>query len=268
MALSVNYPMKIDFDINSPEKSSNWNTTVQVFDSIGRTHDMTIYFRRAEDSEGSAWEWNALVDRADVIDKPDTKYAQIGKGIVRFDSLGNLAKEETLEFKADFANGAKAGQVIDIDFGQNVKTEEGNGTGATSASAVKAATNFHSQNGYSSGNLKSLKIELDGRVQAFFTNGVQRTMGAIALATFENVDGLQKAGRNQFFKTLDSGPPRVGMPNSGTRGSVFSSSLEESNVDLAGQFVNMIQTQRAFQANSRSITTTDSMMEEVINLKR
>ena len=85
---------------------------------------------------------------------------------------------------------------------------------------------------------------------------------------FENRNGLMKAGHNQFYSTIESGPAKIGMARTGTRGSVFASSLEESNVDLAGEFVNMIMTQRGFQANSRSITTTDSMIEEVVNLTR
>src|SRR5690606_25560637 len=127
---------------------------------------------------------------------------------------------------------------------------------------------YHDQNGYESGNLKSLKVDLNGDIKAFYTNGQQRRLGALAVASFENIDGLQKAGRNQFYKTLDSGPPKLGVPQSGGRGSIYASTLEESNVDLATQFVNMIMTQRGFQANSRTITTTDTMLEEVINMKR
>jgi flagellar hook protein FlgE len=129
-------------------------------------------------------------------------------------------------------------------------------------------TNFHSQNGYETGNIKNLKIELDGTIRGLFTNGIQRTLGALALASFENIDGLSKAGGNKFYETRDSGPAKMGMALSGLRGSIVSSTLEESNVDLAQEFVNMIMTQRGFQANSRSITTADSMIEEVVNLRR
>ena len=93
-------------------------------------------------------------------------------------------------------------------------------------------------------------------------------LGAVALATFENVDGLRKGGRNMFYQTMESGPAKVGMAQTSNRGSIWSSTLEESNVDIAQEFVNMILTQRAFQANSRSITTTDTMIEEVLNQKR
>ena len=99
--------------------------------------------------------------------------------------------------------------------------------------------------------------------KGYYTNGLEKKLGSFALATFENQDGLLKAGRNQFYATNESGAPRVGVPQSGTRGSIFASSLEESNVDMAGQFVEMIKTQRGFQANSRSITTTDSMLKKL-----
>jgi flagellar hook protein FlgE len=148
-------------------------------------------------------------------------------------------------------------------------SEEGFGKGgSTTAIASKSGTNYHTQDGFESGNIKSIRIDLDGSVRGVYTNGIQRHLGTLAMATFENQDGLMKAGRNLFYSTLNSGPAKIGVPQSGTRGSIYASTLEESNVDLAGEFVNMILTQRAFQANSRSITTTDTMIEEVINLKR
>ena len=92
------------------------------------------------------------------------------------------------------------------------------------------------------GNIKSLKIDLDGSIKGYYTNGLEKKLGAFAPATFENQDGLLESfGRNQFYATNESGAPRTGTPQSGTRGSIFASSLEESNVDMAGQFVEMIE---------------------------
>lgn len=260
--------MEQPFDLNSPEKTSNFANTVTIFDSHGTQHDMTTYFRKIPDDEGISWEWHATVDGKDVTDAGGEKIKEIGNGIVKFDAKGVLMSEETKEMNANFGKGAIPNQALELDFGQNVSTEGGNGVGASASTAAKSITIFHSQNGYESGNLKSLKFDLDGKIHGFYTNGVERVMGAVALASFENQDGLQKAGRNQFFATQESGDPRIGMAQTGTRGSVYSSTLEESNVDLASQFVNMIMTQRGFQANSRSITTTDSMIEEVVNMKR
>jgi len=261
--------LEAEFDINSPEKTSNFNTTMNIFDSQGRSHSMTVYFNRLENDEGISWKYRALVDSTEVTDgDSDEKFKEIGTGVVNFTPDGLLLSEEPESFVANFKDGAFPDQQIELDFGKNLLTEEGNGVGASASTAARSDTIFHNQNGYESGNLKSLKIELDGTIRGFYTNGIQRALGAVAISTFENTDGLKKAGRNQFYKTLDSGPPRVGLAQTGTRGSVYSATLEESNVDLARQFVNMIMTQRGFQANSRSVTTTDSMMEEIVNLKR
>lgn len=262
-------PLAEEFDINKPELTSSFNNTLTIFDSHGAAHQMTMFFRRLEDSEGISWEWHATVDGKDVADPDgDAKLKEIGKGVVKFDSKGALLEEVTEMSEVNFAGGAAPGQVIDFDFGKNTSIEGGNGVNATSSIAAKSITNFHSQDGYEAGNIKSLRIEQDGSILGVFTNGVVKRLGAVALATFENQDGLQKAGKNMFFSSIESGPAKIGMPQSGTRGSIYASSLEESNVDLATEFVNMIMTQRGFQANSRSVTTTDTMYEEVINLKR
>lgn len=255
------------WDVTRAEMTSNFNNTTTIYDSQGGSHQMTVFFRRIEDTEGISWDWHATIDGAEVTDA-DGKIKEVGNGTVRFDTKGNLLEEITENFEINFAGGPAPGQVLDLDFGKNLLTEGGNGVGATTSISSKSSTNFHSQNGYEAGNIKSLRIELDGKVHGMYTNGVVRTLGAVALATFENQDGLMKAGRNQFYGTPTSGPAKIGLPQSGTRGSIYASSLEESNVDLAQEFVNMIMSQRGFQANSRSITTTDSMYEEVINLKR
>jgi len=262
-------PLTEEFDMKRPDKTSNFANTINVYDSHGRAHAMTTYFRRLPGNEGGPqWQWYSTIKSDELAEGAETESTVIGQGIVKYDLHGNLLSEETEEFKASFNKGALPDQIMNIDFGKNVGTEEGDGMGASTSTAATSGTVYHDQNGYEAGNLKSLKIDLNGDIKAFYTNGIQARLGSLCVASFENIDGLQKAGRNQFFKTLESGPPKLGLPQSGGRGSIYSSTLEESNVDLASQFVNMIVTQRGFQANSRTITTTDSMMEEVINLKR
>lgn len=261
--------LKKPFDLNNAEATSNFNNTINIYDSHGKAHSMTIYYRRIADKTGISWQWHATVDASEVTDaKAGQKLKEIGRGVVKFTNDGFLLSEKQEFFRANFTGGAFPKQHILIDFGKNLSNEGGNGVGASSSTAAKSETMFHSQNGFPAGNLKSLKIDLDGMIYGYYTNGIQRKLGAIALADFENRNGLKKAGRNQFYKTLESGPPKIGLPQTATRGSIYSSALEESNVDLATQFVNMIMTQRGFQANSRSITTADSMIEEIVNLKR
>lgn len=257
-----------EFDINDPQTTSNFVNSINVFDSHGTKHALTTYFRRIEDDEGISYEWHATVDGKELTDGDGAKIKEVGNGVVRFNAAGILLAEETKEFSANFTKGALPEQFIEFDFGDNIGEEEGNGVGASTAVAADPITVFHSQNGYEAGNIKSLKIDLDGKIKGYYTNGVEKLLGSFALSTFENVDGLLKAGRNQFYATVESGAPRTGTPQSGVRGSIYASTLEESNVDMAQQFVSMIRTQRGFQANSRSITTTDTMIEEVVNMKR
>lgn len=262
-------PSDVEFDINNPEATSQFNHTITVFDSHGHGHPMTVFYNRVETSDGMEWKWHACFPGKDVEGAaPDQELVVGPTGSIKFDGKGNLIEEINDGGTVNFTGGAEPEQLIAFDFGKNLGGEKGDGTNATRCIAAKSVTNYHNQNGYETANIKNLKIELDGSIVGVFTNGVQRTLGALALASFENVDGLNKAGGNKFYETRDSGPAKLGMALSGLRGSIVSSTLEESNVDLAQEFVNMIMTQRGFQANSRSITTADSMIEEVVNLRR
>ncbi len=261
------------FDIKNAEQTSHFNNTTTIFDSYGAAHQMTVFFERVTGEDGEiTWDWHGAIDGKEALERPEdgADLVEVAKGRITFDNNGLLLKETQDpidDISINFAGGAKLGQFINLDFGQSVD-EGGKGVGASTAIASKSLTNFHAQDGYEAGNIKSLQIDLDGQIKGIYTNGLVRGLGAVAVASFENQDGMMKAGRNQFYATIDSGPAKIGMAQSGTRGSIFASSLEESNVDLATEFVNMIVTQRGFQANSRSITTTDTMIEEIINLKR
>lgn len=124
------------------------------------------------------------------------------------------------------------------------------------------------KDGYGAGTLDSKYIDTTGVIVGNFTNGQTKVLGQVALATFNNPSGLNKVGDNLFTKSVNSGEAKVGTSGSGGRGTFNPGSLEMSNVDLAQEFSNMIITQRGFQANSKIITTTDQMLEELANLKR
>lgn len=257
------------FDTKKAEETSNFHTSVSIFDSHGRAHQATVFFRKTlANEEGVEWEWNAVVDNSDVNDPDEGQYKIIGNGNLKFDKFGLLKDEITNFSSVNFNNGAFPDQSINFDFGRNIGEEEGDGANATTSIAANSLTVFHAQDGYEAGQLKSLKVTQNGMVTGVFTNGIQKNMASLALATFSNQDALMKAGKNRFLSSIGSGPANIGLPETGLRGSIYASALEEANVDLASEFVNMITTQRLFQANSRSITTTDTMIEEVINLKR
>ena len=106
-----------------------------------------------------------------------------------------------------------------------------------------------------------------GDITGVYSNGFKQPLGQIALASFSNPDGLMKAGDNLFTSSANSGSASVGTPNSGSRGQISTGFLEGSNVDLAQQFTNMIMAERGFQANSRVITTSDEILQDLVNIK-
>ncbi len=158
-----------------------------------------------------------------------------------------------------------------------VGTDPSNLPGITSAKADSTTTtswsssfsiNDSSQDGYASGNLESIKVTADGVVVGSYSNNQTKNLFVVGLADFTNRQGLSREGGNLYSKTLDSGEPRIGTANAAGMGSIVSGKLEQSNVDTATEMVNMISYQRGFQANSKVISTVDSMLQEVIQLKR
>ncbi|OEU71605.1 MAG: flagellar biosynthesis protein FlgE [Desulfovibrio sp. S3730MH75] len=139
---------------------------------------------------------------------------------------------------------------------------------ASTSYSTGSTTLFQSQDGYTAGFLQNVSVDRDGVLTGRYSNGQILELYALTIADFNNRWGLRREGGNLFSETRDSGDALTGRPNTGGKGSIASNSLEASNVDLAVEFVNMITTQRGFQANSKVITTTDSMMGELIQLKR
>ncbi len=139
---------------------------------------------------------------------------------------------------------------------------------ATTSFSAGSTTIFQSQDGYTAGFLQNISVDRDGVLTGRYSNGQVLALYVITLANFNNNWGLNREGGNLFSETRESGPAVTNRPNTAGLGSVASNSLEQSNVDMATEFVKMITTQRGFQANSKVITTTDSMLGELIQLKR
>ncbi|MCA1905409.1 MAG: flagellar hook-basal body complex protein [Desulfarculus sp.] len=163
-------------------------------------------------------------------------------------------------FSFDFP-GATPAQNITFDFSPD-------STSATTQSAGVSETYYLYQDGAPRGTLQSLDIDTDGLITGQFSNGTLQVLGAVVLVNFQSNESLRREGENLWSATLQAGSPVANRPGQGGLGTVESSTLEQSNVDLAAEFVKMINYQRAFQANSKTISTTDSMLQELINLKR
>ncbi|MDA8165544.1 MAG: flagellar hook-basal body complex protein, partial [Desulfobacteraceae bacterium] len=139
---------------------------------------------------------------------------------------------------------------------------------ASTQYAASSTTIFQDQNGYASGFLQSVSVDTNGVITGHYSNGQVLQKAQVALATFNNTAGLKKEGGNIFTQTTESGAPVTGAPGTNGLGSIAPNSLEQSNVDLGTEFVKLITTQRGFEANSKIITTTDTMMSDLINIIR
>lgn len=257
-------PGKI-FNIADPYTSSDFTTGAEVFDSQGAKHLVTMAFNKVADG---VWDYRGLVDGSEIVGGVPGQLSQITQGKVTFNQDGLLNTEEVLEQNINFNNGAKAGQKITFDFGDSIVTDGGTGIRGSKQYGHKSDLMSWSQDGAASGQLTGLSFDDTGVLTAMYSNGEARDLSQIALANFQNAAGLFKAGNNKHKESRDSGEPAIGKPANGGRGQIYAKSLERSTVDLAGEFVNMIQQQRNFQANSKGISTADEMLAEIINIRR
>jgi flagellar hook protein FlgE len=258
------------FNVATPSQTSNFSDSLTVYDSLGNSHLVSLYFRESATAvTGNTWEWFAVVNAKDATAGVDQIQAQ---GTLTFDTNGALASLSATTYPLasggfDFSGGATQGQVMAFNLGTSIAAGGTGLNGITQYGSTSAVLN-QTQDGYASGTLQSESVSKDGIITGLFTNGQSRTLAQVVLARFNNPQGLTHLGNNLFGITSDSGQPIAGAPNSSGIGRILSNSLELSNVDLAQQFVKMIEYQRGFQANSKVITTTDEMLQELVNLKR
>jgi flagellar hook-basal body protein len=255
-----------DADITAsitPATTSNYSSSITVYDSLGQAHSVTVYFRKeGVASDGtSTWQWNAVVRGSDWAYLPTETaetYHLVGSGYLTFNANGVLTSggdAQTLNF--DFS-GAGADQNIDLIMGS------ASGGGSTTQYDIASTTTYQSQDGYAPGTLESVSVDENGVISGTYTNGQILRLYQITIANFNNDQGLKKEGGNLYTATADSGPAYTSAPD----GCISANSLEESNVDLATEFVKLIVAQRGYEASSKVITTTDEVLQTLMNLKR
>ncbi len=253
------------WDPSKPYDSSHYSTGIEVYDSQGNKHLMTMFFTKTADR---TWEYTGMVDGKEVTGGQEGQMAEVTKGKIAFTVDGKLDTEEMTNSAFNFAGGALQNQQIKIDFGDSITTDQGEGLDGTKQYGKDSDLISWGQDGSAAGTINNLSFNDEGVLTALYSNGETQDLAQIALAKFENPEALFKVGNNRLKEARDSGAPAVGAPNKAGRGKIFAKSLERSTVDMASQFVSLIQNQRAFQANAKTITTTDELLAEVINLKR
>jgi flagellar hook protein FlgE len=294
--------------------SYEYQTTVKAYDSLGSTHDITIYYDRT--SSAGQWEYIITCNPAEdartgavVSGTPTEGAGLLARGTIDFvtgsgsissmtmerfdpnspDSIGTGADGAALwtsttdedswqtaessdtngylVFQPEFINGSA--MTVEFDIGCRYDGSSWVPASlATSQYSSASTTIFQSADGYGAGDLQSVSVDTDGVITGQYSNGQVIPLYRVALAKFQNNDGLFKSGGNLYRETRLSGDPITGKPGTNGTGNISANSLEQSNVDIANEFVKMITTQRGFQANSKIITVTDQMLAELINLKR
>ncbi len=239
--------------------NDTYTSTQTIYDSLGNAIPLTLTFTK---TAANAWTASVSVPTGTVT-TPATDVG-ITNANLTFDGSGNLntGTDPSITL-TNLVNGA-ADVTINWDLFDAANLTNGDLTQYASTST----TNFNTQNGFAAGNLRGVSVDESGFVTGVYSNGQLTPLYQVALADFPSYFGLSKMGKNLYSESRASGQAMPGVPLSASLGSISPSAIEMSNVDLAQEFVKMITTQRAFQANSRVITTSDEVLQELINLKR
>ncbi|WP_423758677.1 flagellar hook protein FlgE [Burkholderia sp. NLJ2] len=245
-------PVKTPFNPNDTT-TSNYSTSIQVYDTLGGSQAVSMYFVK---SAAGTWEAYAGVQGGAATDL----------GTITFNSSGAIQSTTTgtpptpttslgqFQFTVPNTDGSATPQSITLDL-----------TGTTQYGGKDGVNNLV-QDGFASGTLTTYTIGADGKLTGNYSNGKTAVLGLIALANFNNPNGLVNLGGNQYAESAASGVPQVSAPGSTNHGSLQGSALENSNVDLTSQLVNLITAQRNYQANAQTIKTQQTVDQTLINL--
>jgi flagellar hook protein FlgE len=230
-----------------------YDSAITVYDSLGNAHTLDMTFTN---DAANTWLVGGTLDGVDISADITDQGGGVASDLV-FDTNGTMT-----------GGGLYAVDLSAYNIGAVNLNLRGTAGGSTTQYAASSVTNYASQDGYGPGFLQRISINNEGIITGSYSNGQIIPQFQLTLARFNAPGKLYRDGSNQYSETQDSGVPLTGAPGTNGLGKISSNALEQSNVDLGNEFVHMILYQRAFQANSRIITTTDSMMEEVLALKR
>ncbi|HKJ82040.1 MAG TPA: flagellar hook protein FlgE [Ignavibacteriaceae bacterium] len=227
------------------------NGSVSIYDSLGNAHTLSVQFTK---TDLNTWRWNASIPATDGT-------LSNNSGTISFDSNGQiLAMSPNPAILSYAPSGGAENQTIQLDFGS--------GTSGITQNSLSSQVAALTQNGSASASLSNINIDQYGNIEGVFSNGQSQALAQIMVATFANNNGLVSVGDNMYTVAANSGDPIVGEPGETTATTMQSGALEQSNVDLAKEFTNMIVAQRGFEANAHVITTSDTLLQDITNLIR
>jgi len=238
------------------------SSSIDVFDSLGSKHTLRMEFRKTEldKSTGSKWDLTITVPPPATIDTTAPFDQKVGS--IRFNNDGSLATYNPPNISFSGNNGSAPDQQISLGFGTS------NAFNGMTSFDSRSATSGISQDGYTGGDLVGIRIDQSGTLVGSFSNGRSFGLAQIGMAKFTNNEGLSAEGGNIFIQTANSGDPIIGTAATSGRGIIRSSALEASNVDLSNALTQLIIIQRGYQANGKTITTSDQLLQTLIGLKQ
>jgi flagellar hook protein FlgE len=233
---------------------TQYTSQIPIYDSLGQSHEATITYDK---TATNTWSYSIALPAGDSTGTPSTNTA----GTLTFDANGNLTAPTSvtgITFPT-MADGAS-----DLSFNWNLTGANGTLTQLATAST----NNGQNQDGFASGNYQTISVDSSGVISAQFSNGQSSTIGQLAVATVANEQGLVATGGNNFTTTVASGQATLGVAGTGGRGTLDDNTLEQSNINISTEFSNLIVAQRAFEANSKTVTTFDTISQDVIAMIR
>lgn len=237
------------------------SSSIDIFDSLGSKHTLRMEFRKVSLDPATGSKWDMLISVPSPATIDTTAPYDEKKGSITFSNDGSLATYDPPNISFSGNNGSAPDQQVNLSFGTANSFD-----GTTSFDSVSATSGI-SQDGYTGGDLVGIRIDESGTLVGSFSNGRSFGLAQLAMAKFTNNEGLSTEGGNVFAQTANSGEPIIGEAATAGRGAIRSSALEASNVDLSSSLTQLIIIQRGYQANGKTITTSDQLLQTLIGLK-
>ncbi len=253
------------FDVNTYGGNDSKSFNITIYDSLGDQHVLTGTFVKTD----TVNTWDMIVgDISGEVTKSWSSYNPSNRRIegVSFNSDGSfntIGTGESLSFNVNFTTQPSVAQTITFSLGTT-----GEFDGLTQFGAEQSSAGASSQNGYEAGQLSSVSVDQSGTIYGLFSNGERQEIATVLLGVFQNPQGLESVGNNYFIPSANSGLPVETTANNGGAGAIKGKSLEKSNVDVATEFVNMMQAQNGYQANARTISVANDVLRELTNIIR
>ncbi len=265
---SATKSMSLSVNLNAAgvvgQSTGSFSTPVQVIDSLGQSHTLTVNFT---ETAANSWTYTVNIPGADLTSGTAGTPSSVATGTLTFDASGNLTSPSAPAQVPISITGLADG-ASDMSVNWNLATSNGAGTPVVTQYAATSAVSATSQDGVAASQVTQVSIANGGAITAQFSDGNQVVIGQLALASVSNPDSLIAVGQNNYEIGANTATPVVGVPSTGTLGTVEGGALEASTVDIAKEFTNLIVYQNAYQADSKVISTLDQMTQSLLNLKQ